>query len=60
MRMDKGHWPRCLLWPGWHPVLSGGNGVSPWGADASESAGYLVEAALGRYSSGLLAEFGPP
>ena len=29
-------------------------------ADASESAGYLVEAALGRYSPGLLAEWSPP
>ena len=23
MRMDKAHWPRCLLWHGWLPVLSG-------------------------------------
>ena len=22
MRMDKGHWPRCLLWHGWLPMLS--------------------------------------
>ena len=61
MRMDKAQWPRCLLWwHGWLPVLSGVLGASPWAADASESAGYLVEAALGRYSSGLLAEWGPP
>ena len=49
MRMDKGHWPRCLLWHGWLPLLSGVNGVSPWAATASESASYLVEAALGCY-----------
>ena len=30
MRMDKGRWPRCLLWHGWLPVLSGVNGTSPW------------------------------
>ena len=30
MRMDKAHWPRCLLWHGWLPMLSGVNGVSPW------------------------------
>ena len=30
MRMDKGHWPRCLLWHGWLPMLSGSNGASPW------------------------------
>ena len=23
MRMDKAHWPRCLLWHGWLPMLSG-------------------------------------
>ena len=55
MRKDKAHWPRC-----WLPMLSGVNGASPWAADASESAGHLVEAALGRYSSGLLAECAPP
>ena len=59
MREDKAHWPRCLLWHGWLPTLSGVNGASPWAADASESAGYLVEAALGRYSSDLLAGWGP-
>ena len=47
MRMDKGHWPRCFLWHGWLPMLSGINGASPWAASASESASYLVEAALG-------------
>ena len=36
MREDKAHWPRCLLWHGWLPILSGVNGASPWAADASE------------------------
>ena len=44
------HWPRCLPWHGWLPMLSGVNGASPWAADASEGAGYLVEVALGQYS----------
>ena len=26
-REDKAHWPRCLLWHGWLPLLSGANGV---------------------------------
>ena len=56
MRMDKAHWPRCLLWHGWLPMLSWVNGVSPWAADASDSAFYLVETALDRYSSGLVSE----
>ena len=45
MRMDKGHWPRCLLWHGSLPMLSGVNGASPWAASASEGAHYLVEVA---------------
>ena len=60
IRMDKGHWPRCLLWHGWLPRLSGVNGASPWAASASESASYLVEAALGSYSSSMITEWGPP
>ena len=58
MRLDKANWPRCLLWHGWLPKLSGVNGASPWAVDASESAAYLVEVVLGRYSSGLIAEWG--
>ena len=62
MREDKAHWPRCLLqhgWlpMGWLPMLSGVNGASPWATDASESALYQVQVALGRYTSGLLAEW---
>ena len=60
MRKDKAHWPRCLLWHGWLPMLSGVNGISPWAAGASESAFYLVETALGQYSSGLVSEWSLP
>ena len=60
MREDKAHWPRCLLWHGWLPMLSGVNGASPWAADASESAFYLVETALGQYSSRLVSEWSLP
>ena len=59
MRDDKAHWPRCLLWRGWLLMLSGVHGASPWAADASESACSMVEVALGRYSSGCLAEWSP-
>ena len=31
MRLDKAHWPRCLLWHGWLPMLSGVNGASSLG-----------------------------
>ena len=33
--------------------------LAPWAADASESAVHLVEVALGRYSPGVLADWGP-
>ena len=52
MRMDKDHWPRCLLWHAWVPVLSGVHGACPWAAHASQSAGHMVENALGPYSPG--------
>ena len=59
MRLDKTHWPRCLLWHGWLLMLPGVNGASPWAIDASESAAYLVETALGCDSSGMIAEWSP-
>ena len=40
-------------------MLSGVNGASPWAVDASESAAYFAEVALGRNSSGLIAEWSP-
>ena len=60
MREERAYWPRCLLWHGWLPMLSGVNGVCPWAAGASESAFYLVETALGQYSSGLVSEWSLP
>ena len=59
MTMDKAHWPRCLLWHGWLPMLSGVNGVSLWAAGDSETSRYLLEAALGQCSSWLVAEWSP-
>ena len=41
-------------------MLSGCNGVSPWAGNASESASYLVEAALGDYSSRMVSDWSPP
>ena len=35
-RSDEGHWPRCLLWHGWPPLLSGANGASPWAETAAQ------------------------
>ena len=46
MEMDKSSWPRCLLWHGWLPLLSGVNGGSPWAEYPAEGAGNLLECAL--------------
>ena len=60
MEMDKSYWPRCLLWHGWLPLLSGVNGGSPWAENPAEGAGNLLECALGSCTSGLLAEWQLP
>ena len=60
MREDKAHWPRCLLWHGWLPMLSGINGASPWAADSSDSVFYLVGSSLGQYSSRLASDWDLP
>ena len=51
MRMDKSHWPRCLLWHGWLPLLSGAGGWSPWAVSTDDAAVCMIESALGSYSS---------
>ena len=60
MEMDKSFWPRCLLWHGWLPLLSGANLGSPWARDLSHGAGNLLESALGSYSSSLLLDWRLP
>ena len=60
MRMDKGHWPRCLPWHGWLRLLSGVNGASPWEETAAQGAGNLLDSALGSYSSWLLFDWRLP
>ena len=57
MRIENGHWPRCLFSHGWLPVLSGVNGHSPWAETAAQGSGHLLESALGSYSSRLLFEW---
>ena len=60
MEMDKTFWPRCLLWHGWLPLLSGVNGGSPWALSLAEGTSHLLECSLGRYSSSQLSEWRLP
>ena len=60
MEMDKTSWPRCLLWHGWLPLLSGVNSGSPWAQSPAEGAGNILECSLGRYSFSQLSEWQLP
>ena len=57
MEMDKSYWPKCLLWHGWLPLLSGVNLGSPWALDLAQGAGNLLESALGSYASAFLLDW---
>ena len=60
MEMDKSCWPRCLLWHGWLPMLSGVNRGSPWALSLAEGASNLLEVALGSYTSAFLLDWHLP
>ena len=60
MRTDKCLWPRCLLWHGWLPWLSGVTGGSAWAGSADEVARNLLEVFTGSCSSCLLIEWDVP
>ena len=60
MREDKAHWPRCLLRHGWLPMLSGLMVLLLGLLMLLRVHFYLVETALGRYSSGLVSEWSLP
>ena len=47
--LDKSFWPRCLLWHGWLPALSGSDFGSPWAEGADAVASKRLEVALGSY-----------
>ena len=47
--LDKAGWPRCLLWHGWLPALSGAEDGDPWAVDAVDAASKRLEVALGSY-----------
>ena len=48
--MDKSQWPRCLLWHGWLPPLSGAHGASPWAETEEEVGRNQLETSMGSHS----------
>ena len=49
VNLGKAGWPRCLLWHGWLPALSGADDGDPWAVDAEHVASERLEVALGSY-----------
>ena len=49
VNLDKSNWPRCILWHGWLPALSGSTFGNPWAEDATRIAKNQLETALGSY-----------
>ena len=49
VNLDKSSWPRCLLWHGWLPALTGSDFGSPWAGGPDDVASKRLEVALGSY-----------
>ena len=49
VNLDKTGWPRCLLWHGWLPALSGGTAGDPRAVDTAGVASNRLETAFGSY-----------
>ena len=47
--MDRGEWPRCLLWHGWLPGLGIAGERDPWAASLGQLAVRSSEQHLGAY-----------
>ena len=54
MSLDRIKWPRCLLWHGWLPRLSGTGEGDPWAASFVDLASFHLERCLGAYPVDLM------
>ena len=45
--LDRGNWPRCLLWHGWLPGLNGISHEDPWATSFGDSASFHLERCFG-------------
>ena len=52
LSLDRSKWPRCLLWHGWLPGLSGGGERSLWAASFGQLTCFELERCLGSISRG--------
>ena len=49
LSLDCSNWPRCLLWHGWLPGLSGISDHDPWATSFGDLASFHLERCLGPY-----------
>ena len=49
MSLDRSKWPRCLLWHGWLPGLSGLSAENPWTSSFGDLAFSPLERCLGAF-----------
>ena len=49
MSLNLSNWPRCLLWHGWLPGLSGLSDKDPWATSFGDLASFHLERCLGAY-----------
>ena len=49
MSLDRSNWPRCFLWHGWLPGLSGISTKDPWATSFGDLASFHLKRCLGAY-----------
>ena len=60
MSLDRSNWPRCLLWHGWLPGLSGISDKDPWATSFGDLASFHLERCLGAYPLDFASCWTPP
>ena len=60
MSLDRSKWPRCLLWHGWLPGLSGISDGDPWASSFGDLALSKLERCLGAYPLDFASCWTPP
>ena len=60
MSLDRSNWPRCFLWHGWLPGLSGIGHRDLWATSFGDLASFHLERCLGAYPVDCAGSWTPP
>ena len=60
LSLDRSNWPRCLLWHGWLPGLSGISDKDAWAASFGDLASFHLEQCLGAHPVDFASCWTPP